>query len=68
MQNKKVRSKTIVLNWEFVKEMAVEETHLLLIHKCGRDPVNVYLKSFPGDSGVHLVKKHFYKSTFPKIS
>lgn len=48
--------------------MAVEEPHLPLIHKFGKNPVNVYLKNSPGDSGVPLLEKHFYKSMFPKIA
>lgn len=47
--------------------MAVDKTHFPLIHKFGKDQVNVYLKSFPGDFGVLLVKKNFYKSMFPKL-
>lgn len=47
--------------------MAVDKTHFPLIHKFGKDQVNVYLKIFPGDFGVLLVKKNFYKSMFPKL-
>ena len=39
--------------------IVIEKPQLPLIHKFGKDPINIYSKTFSSEFGVRLAKKKF---------